>query len=171
MTTLITFFNRKIALCSLFSLGIFVMACAILSKYYSFTSPFSPIWEWWYTREASTAVSVANIPHCWALWRRVFNLQAFVDGRTAAGLPPGGTADMSAPRRVAGGIPDISLSQISSPPSQGPARQLSFERSGDVKVEQDTRINEKMMKGINDSSSGEVPQGLLELELRRLEQT
>lgn len=41
---------KKITLLALFSLGIFVMICAIMNKYYSFTEPFSPIWTFWYVR-------------------------------------------------------------------------------------------------------------------------
>jgi len=35
------------------------------------------MWTYWYIREASTAVFVANMPMCWALMRRLFNLRAF----------------------------------------------------------------------------------------------
>ena len=51
--------------------------CAVLNKYYSFAHPFSPMWEFWYIREASTAFYVANMPMCWSLMRRLFNLRAF----------------------------------------------------------------------------------------------
>lgn len=51
--------------------------CAVLNKYYSFAHPFSPQWTFWYIREASTAIYVANIPLCWPLMRRVFNLRSF----------------------------------------------------------------------------------------------
>jgi hypothetical protein len=51
--------------------------CAVLNKYYSFAHPFSPNWEFWYIREASTAILVANMPMCWPLLRRIFNLKAF----------------------------------------------------------------------------------------------
>ena len=51
--------------------------CAVLNKYYSFAHPFSPMWTFWYIREASTAILVANMPMCWSLMRRIFNLRAF----------------------------------------------------------------------------------------------
>ena len=51
--------------------------CAILSKYYSFTNPFSAQWTFWYIREASTALLVANMPMCWSLMRRLFNIRSF----------------------------------------------------------------------------------------------
>ncbi|KAG4443900.1 hypothetical protein IFR05_000666 [Cadophora sp. M221] len=68
---------NKLILCVLFSLGIFVILCAVLNKYYSFAQPFSPMWTFWYIREASTAVYVANMPMCWSLMRRLFKLRAF----------------------------------------------------------------------------------------------
>ncbi len=35
------------------------------------------MWTFWYIREASTAVYVANMPMCWSLMRRIFKLRAF----------------------------------------------------------------------------------------------
>lgn len=49
----------------------------MLNKYYSFAFPFSPMWTFWYIREASTAIYVANIPNCWPLVRRLFHLRSF----------------------------------------------------------------------------------------------
>ncbi|KAG0650214.1 hypothetical protein D0Z07_3100 [Hyphodiscus hymeniophilus] len=51
--------------------------CAVLNKYYSFAYPFSPMWTFWYIREASTAILVANMPVCWSLLRRLFHLRSF----------------------------------------------------------------------------------------------
>jgi BMFP domain-containing protein YqiC len=50
---------------------------AALNKYYSFTQPFAPNWTFWYIREASTAILVANIPQCWPLIRRIFKLRSW----------------------------------------------------------------------------------------------
>lgn len=70
--------RHKVVLVILFSLGAFVMLSAILSKVSSFRDPFSSEWVFWYTREASTAVIVTNMPHCWSLVRRVFHLRSFI---------------------------------------------------------------------------------------------
>jgi hypothetical protein len=35
------------------------------------------MWTFWYIREASTAIYVANMPMCWSLMRRLFKLRAF----------------------------------------------------------------------------------------------
>lgn len=50
---------------------------AILNRYYCFAHPESIMWIFWYVREASTAVIVTNIPHSYALLRKVLNLEAF----------------------------------------------------------------------------------------------
>ncbi|GAB1197815.1 hypothetical protein APSETT444_007118 [Aspergillus pseudonomiae] len=79
--------------------------CATLSKVSSFKDPFSPQWLFWYVREASTAVCVANIPNCWSLVRRVFNLSSWTGsshskGRTHHYTPYGyGTGTHSRTRR------------------------------------------------------------------------
>ncbi|KAE9362564.1 hypothetical protein N431DRAFT_358461 [Stipitochalara longipes BDJ] len=78
--------TRKLILCTLFSLGVFVIMCAVINKYYSFAHPFSPMWEFWYIREASTAVLVANMPMCWPLLRRIFNLKAFNGGASGSAV-------------------------------------------------------------------------------------
>ncbi|KAF2186331.1 hypothetical protein K469DRAFT_706991 [Zopfia rhizophila CBS 207.26] len=69
--------KRKLILCCVFSLGVFVILAAILNKYYSFTKPYEPTWIFWYVRESSTAILVANLPFTWTLLRKVFNLGAF----------------------------------------------------------------------------------------------
>lgn len=69
--------KRKILLVFPFTLGTFTIICAILSKHLSFTQPFSGYWVFWYCREASTAMIVANMPYSWSLIRRAFSLRSF----------------------------------------------------------------------------------------------
>jgi len=76
--------RKKAALVSIFSLGIFVIISATLSKYYSFTNPTGAMWSFWYTRESSTSMLVANIPFVYTLMRRVFNLRS-LDSTNAYG--------------------------------------------------------------------------------------
>jgi hypothetical protein len=64
--------QRKLMLCAIFSLGIFVIICAALNKFYSFTKPFGSEWENWYVREVSTAILVTNLPFTWGFLRRLF---------------------------------------------------------------------------------------------------
>lgn len=63
--------KKKLPLIGIFSLGIFVVLAAVLNKMYSFTEPFGSLWTYWYVREASTALLVANLPFVWAFWRRL----------------------------------------------------------------------------------------------------
>ena len=49
--------RKKIALVCVFGLGLFVILCAILNKYYSFTEPFGSMWTFWVGQED---VSVAR---------------------------------------------------------------------------------------------------------------
>lgn len=69
--------KRKLLLVLPFSMGVFTIICAILSKHLSFTQPFSGVWVFWYCREASTAMVVTNMPYSWALIRRAFGLKSF----------------------------------------------------------------------------------------------
>jgi hypothetical protein len=73
--------SRKLILSLIFGLGLFTILSAVLNKYYSFRHPFGTEWTYWYVRESSTAIIVANLPFTWALIRRVFNVGSF-DNKT-----------------------------------------------------------------------------------------
>lgn len=79
--------SRKLILAGIFSLGIFVLVAAVLNKYYSFAHPYGTQWTYWYIRESSTAMIVANLPFVWTLLRRVFKLQAFDGEATQRTVP------------------------------------------------------------------------------------
>lgn len=79
--------SRKLILAGIFSLGIFVILAAVLNKYYSFAHPFGSQWTYWYIRESSTAMIVANLPFVWTLLRRIFKLQAFDGEATQRTVP------------------------------------------------------------------------------------
>ena len=64
--------RQKLILLPLFSLGIFVIFTAILTKVENLTHLYSPHYMLWYTREASTAVYVSNLPLIWPLFREWF---------------------------------------------------------------------------------------------------
>jgi len=68
--------RKKIAIVGIFSLGTFVIICAILNKVYSFNQPFGLQWTFWYVRESSTALLTANAAFVWALFRRIFKLRS-----------------------------------------------------------------------------------------------
>ena len=114
--------KKKLVLCAVFSLGMFCIICAVLNKYYSFTSPYGSEWVYWYDREASTAVIVANIPHLWVLVRKVFRVPSFIGdspGMRNSRSPPqrffGNVADplgTGVPRRIDGILPPGSLDDV-----------------------------------------------------------
>ena len=63
--------QKKVPLVLIFSLGIFVILAAVLNKVYSFSQPFGGMWSFWYVRESSTAMLVANLPFVWQVWRKI----------------------------------------------------------------------------------------------------
>jgi hypothetical protein len=69
--------KRKLILCGIFSLGIFVIIASILNSYYSFVNPYRQTWTFWYVRESSTAILVANLPFTWTILRDLFDLGSF----------------------------------------------------------------------------------------------
>lgn len=74
--------SKKIPLVGIFSLGVFVVIAAILNKVYSFSQPFGSDWIYWYVRESSTALIVANLPFVWLLYRKIFGIHS-VNGTRA----------------------------------------------------------------------------------------
>lgn len=69
--------KRKVILCGIFSLGIFVIIASMLNSYYSFKNPYKQTWIFWYVRESSTAILVANLPYTWTVLRELFDLEKF----------------------------------------------------------------------------------------------
>ena len=59
--------SNNLAVFGLILLGVFVVACAVANKAYSFSNPYGSQWTRWYIRESSTAVLVANLPFVWSL--------------------------------------------------------------------------------------------------------
>ncbi|KAJ4168928.1 hypothetical protein NW754_010859 [Fusarium falciforme] len=64
----------KVALCCIYTVGVFTIVSAVLNKYYSFTDPFGADWTVWYIRESSTALIAANLPLTWPLVRQVMHI-------------------------------------------------------------------------------------------------
>lgn len=64
--------KQKIVLAAIFSMGIFVIVAAILTKVFNLMDVYDTAYMLWYTREASVAVYVANLPMIWPLMREVF---------------------------------------------------------------------------------------------------
>ncbi|ORY04034.1 hypothetical protein BCR34DRAFT_617622 [Clohesyomyces aquaticus] len=64
--------KQKLVLAVIFSMGIFVILAAILTKIYNLSDVYATDYMFWYTREASVAVYVANLPGIWPLLRERF---------------------------------------------------------------------------------------------------
>jgi len=91
--------SKKIPLIGIFSLGIFVVVAAILNKVYSFSEPFSEQWVYWYVRESSTALIVANLPFVWLFYRKIFRIRSSTASRGLYGSTPHQTTRLSSVRR------------------------------------------------------------------------
>jgi hypothetical protein len=76
--------KRKLVLCGIFSLGLFVVAASILNSCYSFIEPYKQTWIYWYVREDSTAILVANLPFTWTLLRNIFEVGDFDENNPPA---------------------------------------------------------------------------------------
>lgn len=63
--------RQKLVLLVVFSMGIFVIAAALCTKIVFFTDVYSASYLFWYTREASVAVYVTNLPCIWPLLREL----------------------------------------------------------------------------------------------------
>ncbi|TDZ37423.1 hypothetical protein CTRI78_v011115 [Colletotrichum trifolii] len=64
--------GKKLLLVCLFSLGIFVMLAAILTKVNVFENNVEPVWFLWCVREVSTAMLVGNLALCMPIARTVW---------------------------------------------------------------------------------------------------
>ncbi|KAH8682072.1 hypothetical protein BX600DRAFT_521487 [Xylariales sp. PMI_506] len=70
-----------------FSLGIFTIIAAVLSKYYTLTNAGNNVWMAWYIRESSTAIIVASLPCALTLVRRVYHRVLRIEsGDSTAGI-------------------------------------------------------------------------------------
>lgn len=84
--------KQKGVLLVIFSMGIFVIVAAILTKVFNLTNIWDPSYMLWYTREASVAVYVSNLPMIWPLLREYFPiLRALTPGQKSTTSPIGGS--------------------------------------------------------------------------------
>ena len=79
--------KQKAVLLLIFSMGIFVILAAILTKVFNLSNIWDPSYMLWYTREASVAVYVSNLPMIWPLLREWFPaLRALTPGAKSSGV-------------------------------------------------------------------------------------
>ena len=55
---------------------------------YSFTEPFGASWTYWYIRECSTALLVANLPFVWTFWRTMSGTKTVIGVSRREGRSP-----------------------------------------------------------------------------------
>lgn len=83
--------RRKLLLIALFSMGVFVIICAILLKVAVFTNPTDPVWFLWVMREISCAMLVGNLVLCMPVFRIWFKC-LFPNVRTKRGTCTSGAS-------------------------------------------------------------------------------
>lgn len=102
--------QKKIPLIFVFSLGLFTILAAILNKVYSFSDPFGSLWTYWYTRESSTALLVANLPFVFTLWIKIPGLRKLIGySKTRSrktGFDDTGPSAVKSPKASQAGIDD-----------------------------------------------------------------
>lgn len=64
--------RQKIVVAFIFSLGVFVIIAALLTKIFNLTDVYDASYMLWYIREASVAVYMSNLPMIWPLLREWF---------------------------------------------------------------------------------------------------
>jgi hypothetical protein len=91
--------KQKGVLLVIFSMGLFVILAAVLTKYFNLSNIWDPSYMLWYTREASVAVYVSNLPMIWPLLREWFpSLRALTPGQKSSTNTGTGIALGSRPR-------------------------------------------------------------------------
>ncbi|KAF6833244.1 UbiD family decarboxylase [Colletotrichum musicola] len=93
--------GKKILLCCLFSLGIFVMLAAILTKVTVFANSVQPVWFLWCVREVSTAMLVGNLALCMPIAGSCWTFFFPGSGSTAGADSAAGSSKKSARMTVA----------------------------------------------------------------------
>ncbi|KAJ2894047.1 hypothetical protein MKZ38_007964 [Zalerion maritima] len=81
---------QKLVLSCIFSMGLFVIIAAALTKYFNLSDLWNSEYMLWYVREASVAVYVSNLPLIWPLVLEVFpGLRKWTTGRSIEEGPSG----------------------------------------------------------------------------------
>ncbi|KAH7397543.1 hypothetical protein BKA64DRAFT_708232 [Cadophora sp. MPI-SDFR-AT-0126] len=77
--------KQKSVLLVIFSMGLFVILAAVLTKVFNLSDVWDPSYMLWYTREASVAIYVSNLPMIWPLLREWFpSLRALTPGQKSS---------------------------------------------------------------------------------------
>ncbi|KAJ5518808.1 hypothetical protein N7453_001230 [Penicillium expansum] len=76
--------RTKLPIVVVFSMGIVVILCAIISKIFTFRNIWDTSYQFWYLREASIGVWVTNAPFVWSLARSTLNFLKSTSNPTKA---------------------------------------------------------------------------------------
>ncbi|GAB7329995.1 hypothetical protein MBLNU13_g01690t1 [Cladosporium sp. NU13] len=136
--------SKKVPLIGIFSLGVFVIIAAILNKVYSFSDPFSDEWVYWYVRESSTALIVANLPFVWLFYRKIFRIRSSTASRRGRyGSTPNTATRISSIRRKSV-KPDVPGARKNSDPSDPNLEMGGISQAG---IWSDDMTIEEMLRG------------------------
>jgi hypothetical protein len=136
--------SKKIPLIGIFSLGIFVIVAAILNKVYSFSDPFSDEWVYWYVRESSTALIVANLPFVWLFYRKIFHIRSSTASRGYGSNAHTATRISSMRRKSGKAQPDLPGLRKNSERSDS---NLELGGMGEAGLWSDNMTAEEMLRG------------------------
>lgn len=153
--------GKKLLMTLPFSLGVFTMVCAVLSKVVSFRNPYSSVWVFWYCREASTAMIVSNLPYTWGLVRRVFKLRAFFsdgEGRTGSVVSGGQQVQRLEGRSVGASVPRGSVATSAKEGKRSWVwRKMSLGKTATVNGDGDEMVTRVKSRGNEKSAMGRDP--------------
>ncbi|CRG83345.1 hypothetical protein PISL3812_00696 [Talaromyces islandicus] len=66
--------KEKVPVLFIFSMGFFLIICAIVSKFFTFRDIFDTSYQFWYLRESSVGVYITNLPYIWSFLRRTMHV-------------------------------------------------------------------------------------------------
>jgi hypothetical protein len=99
ITRLAVPWKQKFILLLIFSMGLFVILAAILTKIFNLSNIWDPSYMLWYTREASVAIYVSNLPMIWPLMREWFPvLRSMTPGQRSSSAKKGYGGPAGRPR-------------------------------------------------------------------------
>ncbi|KAJ5975636.1 hypothetical protein N7481_009343 [Penicillium waksmanii] len=74
--------QSKLPIVVIFSMGIVVILCAVISKIFTFIDIYDTSYQFWYLREASIGVWITNAPFVWSLARSTLSILKSTSNQT-----------------------------------------------------------------------------------------
>ncbi|ORY58573.1 uncharacterized protein BCR38DRAFT_400370 [Pseudomassariella vexata] len=168
--------RKKVVLLFIFSLGSFVIVVALLTKVFNLNDVWDPSYMLWYTREASVAVYVSNLPMIWPLLREWFPFLRSI-GSSNGSYQPNSGAGRKQYRKgsvaLESGNPARQIGLVLSPSQNRPSRPTSLDSfNNDIEMgntssesagKDETQLDETQL-GVATSTREEQVVGTLGLE-------